>query len=196
MITSKTLEHMYAFDKVQPYFQRLFYAVERSKLLTIAQRMVDKSKIVKSKKEGFRVETKSLDEVQGELSNEHSNVGDEQAMRDITLDARILLNLRFRDQFIQQVNEAPDDQPEFVMFMQGDQTKQTNYVKILQKRQKFHSKRQALRISMAKHVTRKDDKSINTYVKNFLPTTEYGTEEQQSIITKEGESKDHSFDNS
>lgn len=52
--------------------------------------MVDYSKIVKAKKEGFIVQTKNLDEVQGELMNLDED--DKSTMKDITLVARMKIN--------------------------------------------------------------------------------------------------------
>lgn len=101
MLTSKSMEHIYAFDKVAPFFQRLFYVLQEGNLRTIAQKMVDYSKILKSKKEGFKVWTKNLDEVQGEIMNEGREV-QKGLERDITLVARTKLNQKFRINYLSQ----------------------------------------------------------------------------------------------
>lgn len=70
MIKSKALEHLYSQDKVSPFVQKLFYIVDISELITIANRMVDMSRIIKGKRNQQKVDVKPLEEIQAMLLNE------------------------------------------------------------------------------------------------------------------------------
>jgi hypothetical protein len=48
-LNTKALEHLYSVDRIQPFIQKLFYSVELSEMITIANTMVEMSRIIRGK---------------------------------------------------------------------------------------------------------------------------------------------------
>ncbi|CAD8148948.1 unnamed protein product [Paramecium octaurelia] len=175
LITSKNLEHVYAFDKCVPFYQKLFYPLSRTEIITVAQRMVEVSRIVKNKKGEPKVECKSVDQVHGEILSKQGEEDDINQKKENTLDARLKIGSTLRDKYLQQFVSCLEEDPEMKLNHQAEDNKQKNFVSTLQNVFRDFKVRLAQRVKTTKHVDEEDEASIKAYVQNVLPTTEYGT---------------------
>ncbi|CAD8155187.1 unnamed protein product [Paramecium pentaurelia] len=175
LITSKNLEHVYAFDKCVPFYQKLFYPLSRTEIITVAQRMVEVSRIVKNKKGEPKVECKSVDQVHGEILSKQGEEDDVNQKKENTLDARLKIGSTLRDKYLQQFVSCLEEDPEMKLNHQAEDNKQKNFVSALQNVFRDFKVRLAQRVKITKHVDEEDEASIKAYVQNVLPTTEYGT---------------------
>lgn len=153
MIQVKSLEHLYALEKVLSYQQKLFYYVDLSELLSIADKMIELVRIVKGRNQTLKVEVNSLEEVQSILlSDQKQKINIHK--KDQTLKSRILLNTReYRHTFFHK-------NPSLVHLGANDpipiaNQKNQNIFKKLQDTVRFYHRKKVKRIIKAKKVRRK-----------------------------------------
>ncbi|CAD8067442.1 unnamed protein product [Paramecium sonneborni] len=175
LITSKNLEHVYAFDKCVPFYQKLFYPLSRTEIITVAQRMVEVTRIIKNKKGEQKVECKSVDQVHGEILSLQGEEDDVNQKKETTLEARLKIGSTLRDKYLLQYVSCLEDPPEMRLNHSADDNKQKNFVSALQNVFRDFKIQLAQQIKTTKHVDEEDETSIKAYVQNVLPTTEYGT---------------------
>ncbi|CAD8113699.1 unnamed protein product [Paramecium sonneborni] len=175
-ITSKNLEHVYSIDTVLPYHQRLFQTFEISDIITIAQKMIEVSSIIKNKKGQYKVDCKSLEQISSEvLSQQNQESQDEQNFRENTLQARLIVCSTLTYKYLQQSGLINLEFPQMQLNKQPDEYKQNNFIISLQKLFRIHKYKRGMKIKSNKYVDVNDETQIRTYVMNMLPCTEYGT---------------------
>ncbi|CAD8194128.1 unnamed protein product [Paramecium pentaurelia] len=175
-ITSKHLEHAFSIDKILPYYQRLFQPLEISELISIAQKMIEFSQIIKNKKGFDIVECKSVEQTYGQfISLSNSDYQDDKNYRENTLESRQIISSNLTQKYLQQSSNIDMEFPGMLINHQLDENKQMNFIKTLQSLYRVHKYRRIKKVKQNKYVEEYDDTSIKTYVLNTLPCTEYGT---------------------